>query len=231
MGQYATHDPAAGTTEEAALARGWVGSVVANADRTAFYGTGWSAMKWAFDGRVRPKWLHNAPDGCSGRGGAVLTPSGEYIAAMMNGGVRTYLHTRDAATGAFRGSQLLSPCLVRDLTLMPDGHTLVFVQTQEYQGPTPNALMVGVPGGKFEAVHEGPDCAHFRSLALHPSGKWLAAGQFDGTVRVYDVNTWREVVAYQWPVKPIEGLAFAPNGQTAAAGGADGKFVVWDVDL
>jgi WD40 repeat protein len=231
MGQYATHDPAAGATDEAALIRGWVGPVVAAADRSAFYGTNWKAMKWSFDGQLRMEWWRPVPDGHSGRGGAVLTPDGEYLAAMMNGGVHTYLHTRIAATGEFRGEQVLAKSLVRDLTLLPDGRTLVFVRTQEYMGPTPNALVTGVPGGKFEVLHAGPDGAHFRSLALHPSGKWLAAGQFDGTVRVFDVTNWREVVAYQWPVQPIEGLAFAPNGQTAAAGGADGKFVVWDVDL
>jgi WD40 repeat protein len=231
MGQYATHDPAAGTTVEAALVRGWVGPVVANADRSEFYGSHWKAMKWAFDGQLRMAWWQPIPDGHSGRGGAVLTPGGEYLAAMMNGGVRTYLHTRDAATGELLGEQLLSPCLIHDLTLLPDGRTLVFVQTKEYMGPTPNALVAGVPGGKFEAVYVGPPGANFRSLALHPSGKWVAAGQFDGTVRLYDASTWREVVAYEWPVKPIEALAFAPNGQTAAAGGADGQFVVWDVDL
>jgi WD40 repeat protein len=231
MGQYATYDPGAGTTAEGALPkRWWVGDVCANADRSAFYGTGTHARRWDFDGRqLREVWAHEVAKG--GRGGAVVTPAGEWVAAVSNFNNRTWLHTRDAETGEFRGEVHAANALIEDLTLLADGRTLAFVRLREYCGPTQNALVAGSIGEKFEVIARPARDAMFWSLALHPSGRWLAAGQDDGTVRVFDTASWREVIAYQWPVKPVVGLAFAPTGLTAAAGGEDGKFVVWDFDL
>ena len=233
MGEYARHDPVAGTTDAAALKRWSIGDVVAEPDGSAFYGTGWEARKWALDGRLQEVWNAPVPGGgfFYGRGGAVLTPAGEYIAAIMVDGRTTRLHVRAALGGAFRGEHVLSPCLVSNLTLLPDGRTLVFLRHQEYQGETPNAIVTGTVNGAFEPVLVAPEPDTFSALALHPSGERLAVGHSDGTVRVFDVGTWREVKAYQWPVRPVAGLAFAPDGLRAAAGGADGRIVVWDVDL
>ncbi len=233
MGKYATHDPATGTTDERTLSnRWWVGDLVATADRTAFYGTGWQAQKWTFDGKLRVQWSEKVPgDLVSGRGGAVLTPDGAFVAAVSNGHDKTWLHTRDTATGTVRDQRLVAASLIRHLTLLPDGRTLVFVREQVYQGSTPNALMIGPVDGLCEPIDTPTKNSVFTALALHPSGQWLAVGQFDGTVRTFDVRTWREVSAYQWSANPVVGLAFAPDGLRAAAGGADGQFVVWDVDL
>ncbi len=231
MGEYATHDPVAGTTDSAApKRRWWVGDIVAEPDRSAFYGTGWQARKWAFDGRLREVWAEEVGGMKSGRGGAVLTPDGRFVAGVMANGTQMRLHTRDAATGAFRTEQALSPCLTRDLTLLPDGR-LAFVREQQYKGKTPNALVVGTIGGKFEVIQQAAGVASFTALALHPSGQWLAVGQDDGLVRTFETSTWNEMSAHQWPVKPVAGLAFAPDGLKAAAGGDAGKVVVWDVDL
>lgn len=233
MGQYAVHDPEAGTTAEGALPRHWwVGDVCANADRTAFYGTGYMAKRWDFDGRqLREAWSHDPIKGRAGRGGAVITPKGEWVAAVSNAVNRTWFHIRDAATGDFRGEVHAANALIRDLTLLPDGRTLAFVRFQEYKGPTVNALVAEEIGRKLDVIDRPAKDAGYRSLVLHPSGQWLAAGQVDGTVRVFDTASWREVTAYQWPLKPVAGIAFAPNGLTAAAGGEEGQFVVWDVDL
>jgi WD40 repeat protein len=152
---------------------------------------------------------------------------------VSNGSNRTWLHVRHPASGGFRGRYHAANSLIRDLTLLADGRTIALVREQEYQGPTPNAVVLGTIGKKFEplvtAKKKGENT--FTSLALHPSGKWLAVGQSDGTVRLFDTNRWREAVAYQWPVKPVAGLAFAPDGLKAAAGGAEGQVVVWDIDL
>jgi WD40 repeat protein len=233
MGQYAVHDPDAGTTAEGALPRrGWVGPVTASADRTAFFGTGYVAKRWDFDGRqLREAWTRDAHKDRAGRGGAVVTPKGEWVAAVSNAVNRTWLHIRDAATGELRGEVPAANALIRDLTLLPDGRTLAFVRFQEYKGPTVNALVAGEIGRKLDVIDRPAKGAEYQCLALHPSGKWLAAGQIDGTVRVFDTANWREVTAYQWPVKPVAGVAVAPNGLTAAAGGEQGEFVVWDVDL
>lgn len=133
MGQYLAHDPASGALTEGALARyWWVGDIAAEPDRGAFYGVAWEARKWAFDGRaLRQVWSHKTPGMLSGRGGAVLTPGGELVAALMEDGIRTRMHVRDAATGELKHDRPLSRSLVADLTPLPDGR-LACVRTQEY---------------------------------------------------------------------------------------------------
>jgi WD40 repeat protein len=235
MGQYATHDPAAGTTAKKALRRWWVGTIVAETDRSAFYGTGWQFRKWMFNGLLREQWEHRVSEQTLfGRGGAVLTPEGVLVAAVTEGGDKTWLHTRATATGARqRDPQLVAHSLIRDLTLLSDGRTLAFVRERQWKGKTANAVMLGTIGGKFEPLltAKGKSAKTFSALALHPSGLWLAVGQFDGLVRIFDATTWCETAAYQWPVESLQALAFAPDGLKAAAGGANGAVVVWDVDL
>lgn len=233
MGQSVVHDWTAGATESHALRPWWIGELVAPADRSAFYGTGWQARKWTFDDQLRQVWEHEVPgELISGRGGAVLTPGGAYVAAVTDGDSKTWLHVRDAATGEFRSEHLVARSLIRDLTLLPDGKTLAFVREKQYEGRTVSGVMLGTINGKFEPLvksKSGGD--EFTSLALHPSGKWLAVGHADGTVRCFDTTIWCESSTHKWPVQPIAGLAFAPDGLKAAAGGDDGQVVVWDVDL
>jgi len=235
MGEYVVHDPATGKTAQATLGRGRVGETAAEADCSAFYSTGWETRKWRFDGRkLHEVWNFKVQGHLrGGRGGSVLMPDGTLVSAVSNGSNRTWLHARDSTTGELRGQHHGANSLIRDLTLLADGKTLAFVREQEYCGPTRNAIMVGTVGSKFEPLvmvkKQGEKL--YTSLALHPSGKWLAVGQADGVVRIFDTATWKEMVAYEWPVKPIEGVAFAPDGLKAAAGGEDGKFVVWDLDL
>lgn len=233
MGQYAVHDPATGRTDSHALRDWWVGPLVASADGSAFYGTGWQARKWTFDGRLREAWAQEVPgELIAGRGGAVLTPEGALVAAVCNGDDKTWLHARDAATGEFRSEHLVARSLIRDLTLLPDGRTFVFVRERQYKGLAANAVLVGTLGAKFEVLLKPKASqAEFTALALHPSGKWLAVGSEDGTVRTFDTAGWREATAHTWPVEPVAGLAFAPDGLKAAAGGNEGQVVVWDVDL
>jgi WD40 repeat protein len=72
--------------------------------------------------------------------------------------------------------------------------------------------------------------AHCDSLAFHPTLPLLAAGGREGEVRLFDTNSLRETVRFDWDVGAIHGLAFAPDGTTAAAAGHRSTLVVWDID-
>jgi WD40 repeat protein len=85
-------------------------------------------------------------------------------------------------------------------------------------------------------------------LAFAPDGSRLATASHDGTVKLWEAGTWREV--HTWKAESISGrqtrvgssamdqfresrrfeaVAFAPDGSSMAAGLGDGTIVAWDL--
>ncbi len=65
------------------------------------------------------------------------------------------------------------------------------------------------------------------SVSFGNGGKWVASAGPDG-VKVWDVDTGKEVFAYRGP-RAFHVVRFGPDGTTLAAGGRDGTVRVWDV--
>lgn len=239
-GRYVTFDPAIGTKAVGNLGQGrWVGRVATTPDRSAFYGTGNEAQRWDFDGTsLSEVWNFVVPDTKSdvvtGRGGVVIPPDGTVVAAVSNGRNKTWLHVRDDATGKLLSKRQVANTTIRDLTLLPDGRTLLFVREDgsEDADEPGGAAVAASTGKKFRDVFAPPAGVHLTALAAHPTAPRAAVGHSDGVVRVLDTETWAEVTAYQWDKRPVTCVAFAPDGLTAAvAFDGTGPFVVWDLDL
>jgi WD40 repeat protein len=66
------------------------------------------------------------------------------------------------------------------------------------------------------------------SVAFSPDGTLLATGDHAGTVRLWEVATWKPrkvLTRHEGPVR----VAFSPTGQTLATGGHDRTVVLWDM--
>jgi len=71
------------------------------------------------------------------------------------------------------------------------------------------------------------------SVAFHPSGKYLASGSNDKTIRIWDVNTQQQVAELS-PIVPgqrirVTSVAFDPTGKYLASGFNDCPVRIWDV--
>jgi WD40 repeat protein len=67
------------------------------------------------------------------------------------------------------------------------------------------------------------------AVAVAPDGSWLATGDDDGTVEVWDVATGQQRAALTGHTRGVSAVAVAPDGSWLATGSHDKTVRVWDV--
>ncbi|WPB77502.1 pentapeptide repeat-containing protein [Archangium violaceum] len=70
--------------------------------------------------------------------------------------------------------------------------------------------------------------AQCNAVAFHRSGEWVATGYTDGSVRLCDVRTGRELRRLQGHSSSVRSVAFSPDGQWLASGCDDKTVRLWD---
>jgi WD40 repeat protein len=79
--------------------------------------------------------------------------------------------------------------------------------------------------GHFPAFQQHAAAAY--GPVFSPDGRYLASGARDGTVKISEVTTGREILTFKRPGHDIYSVAYSADGQRLATGDKDGLIVVW----
>ncbi|WP_413160908.1 protein kinase domain-containing protein [Capilliphycus salinus ALCB114379] len=81
---------------------------------------------------------------------------------------------------------------------------------------------------KFPIFLEGHS-GHVYSVAFSPDGCTLASGSADQTIKLWDMETDREIATLKGHSNTVDSVAFSPDGRTLASGSSDKTVKLWDV--
>jgi WD40 repeat protein/class 3 adenylate cyclase/type II secretory pathway predicted ATPase ExeA len=204
-------------------------------NQVAFTPDGGRLLTGAADGTARlwdvsptggRDWL-TVPGPADRQGGVSFSPDGTSFAVP---GQVTGVTIRDVETGAKIITLKGHDATIRRMAFSPDGTRLAgsdgsgqgntWVKTVPVWDVTTGELVMTLRG------HTGPVSA----VAYSPDGLRLATGSWDGTVRLWDAFSGKELHALDVG-DPVFALAFSPDGRWLVAGDdGDESLTVWDAD-
>jgi RNA polymerase sigma factor (sigma-70 family) len=144
----------------------------------------------------------------------------------------------DMATGKERPSALNGVVVGRHgrprIVFSKDGRTVIHASEVPPPGDSGYDISLREVATGGERTRLTGHKFELRAFALSPNGRTLASGSMDGTVRLWDLPSGKEVGRLGKEVDPVKGgwvldLAFSPDGRTLVSGGLDKTAHIWDV--
>jgi WD40 repeat protein len=68
-------------------------------------------------------------------------------------------------------------------------------------------------------------------IRFHPSGKFLASGASDKTIRFWDIEEKTEVASFEVHDDYVTAIGFSPDGRIMVSGDYSGHLKVWDLSV
>jgi WD40 repeat protein len=145
-----------------------------------------------------------------------LSPDGKTLAVgYEKDGIRL-LPTTDEGTE----TTLKYAGFVTNLAFSPDNKWLAATGKDKI-------AVFALPGGQQKLTLGTPGSSS--CVAFSPNGPILFSGGYDGLIRLWDLNTSKEIKQIEGTVGAILSLAVAADGQTLLTGGMDKSVRLWEV--
>jgi len=115
--------------------------------------------------------------------------------------------------------------IVRGIAFSPDGRRIASTDGS-WEKPAPGEVKVWDATSGEQIASIGHALGAF-GVAFSPDGKCLASAGQDGTVRIFDATTRRELATHRVPGSWAFGVAFSPDGRYLASAHGDGSVRIW----
>lgn len=150
-------------------------------------------------------------------------PDGARLAVSRHSGVQVWDIAARRLVFVLPGENRYLKCVA----FSPDGRLLATGEGDLAHGDPGVVRLWRADDGQFIAALD----AHTEpvwGLAFSPDGDRLFSASQDKTIKVWDVNTYRETLTLRGHADTVRGLALSPDGRRLASAGADGTVRLWN---
>ena len=67
------------------------------------------------------------------------------------------------------------------------------------------------------------------TVAFHPNGKFLASGDNENRIEVWDIFTQKSIAVSKRHGEEVTSLCFSPDGKILASGSKDKTIILWEL--
>jgi WD40 repeat protein len=168
--------------------------------------------------------------------GLAISPDGKVLASVSPDGQKGEKDTEfgiilwDLATGQKLRTLPQPPSILGTtaLSFLPDGKRLLAGQDRTVRVWDVTTAAEGKKNELRGLVRS------LGSMALHPDGRRLATGVFEPRIRIWNTETWDQVLAWEAhdeqppPRRGVVCVGYSPDGKLILSGGMDGMVCVWE---